>query len=58
VSSIILSFIAAQDPYSDRAREEGLTVTLVNHLLAEKIDLTYLLLLFTADVANSSLYQS
>lgn len=50
MSSIILSFVGSQDPYSDRTKEEGSIVTLVKHLLAQQKQISHLYLLFTDDL--------
>jgi hypothetical protein len=47
MSSIILSFVGEQDPYSDKTRDEGSIVSLVNHLVTLEQSLKKVILLYT-----------
>ncbi len=49
MSSIVLSFVGNQDPYSGNTKEEGSIVTLVRHLMGENNVINQIILLYTQD---------
>lgn len=49
MSSIILSFVGKQDPYSDSTHEEGSIITLVRHLLGQQCQVSRVILLYTTE---------
>ena len=49
MSSIILSFVGNQDPYSDKTHEEGSIITLVRHLLGQQCQVSRVILLYTTE---------
>lgn len=49
MSSIILSFVGRQDPYSDNTHEEGSIITLVRHLLHQQCHVSRVILLYTTE---------
>ncbi|MEB3231440.1 MAG: hypothetical protein VKJ64_10555 [Leptolyngbyaceae bacterium] len=52
MSSIILSFVGNQDPFSDNTEQEGSIVTLVKHLLAQNFTIKHVFLLHTTDMID------
>ncbi|MEG4353590.1 hypothetical protein QUA74_28310 [Microcoleus sp. LAD1_D3] len=53
-SSIVLSFVGQQDPYSDNTEHEGSIATLIRHLLDQKYSIRRVILLHTQDVAQKA----
>jgi hypothetical protein len=53
-SSIVLSFVGNQDPYSENTNQEGSIATLIRHLLDQKYSLRRVILLHTQDVAQKA----
>jgi hypothetical protein len=53
-SSIVLSFVGQQDPYSENTSQEGSIATLVRHLLDQNYSLRRVILLHTEDVAQKA----
>jgi len=53
-SSIVLSFVGNQDPYSDNTKDEGSIATLIRHLLDQNYSLRRVILLHTQDVAQKA----
>ncbi|MBD2482822.1 hypothetical protein [Planktothrix sp. FACHB-1365] len=49
MTSIVLSFVGNQDPFSDQTTEEGSIVTLIRYLMAEKNTINRVILLHTAE---------
>src|SRR5918998_345809 len=53
-SSIVLSFVGQQDPYSENTSQEGSIATLIRHLLSQKYSIRRVILLHTEDVAQKA----
>ena len=53
-SSIVLSFVGQQDPYSESTNTEGSIATLIRHLLDQKYNIRRVILLHTQDVAQKA----
>ncbi len=53
-SSIVLSFVGQQDPYSENTNQEGSIATLIRHLLDQKYNIRRVILLHTQDVAQKA----
>lgn len=53
-SSIVLSFVGNQDPYSEKNNEQGSIATLIGHLLDQKYSIRRVILLHTQDVAQKA----
>ena len=53
-SSIVLSFVGQQDPYSENTSQEGSIATLIRHLLDQNYSLRRVILLHTQDVAQKA----
>lgn len=53
-SSIVLSFVGKQDPYSENTNQEGSIATLIRHLLDQKYNIRRVILLHTQDVAQKA----
>jgi len=53
-SSIVLSFVGNQDPYSDHTKDEGSIATLIRYLLDQNYSLRRVILLHTQDVAQKA----
>jgi hypothetical protein len=53
-SSIVLSFVGQQDPYSENTATEGSIATLIRHLLDQKYNIRRVILLHTQDVAQKA----
>lgn len=53
-SSIVLSFVGQQDPYSESTSQEGSIATLIRHLLDQKYSIRRVILLHTQDVAQKA----
>ena len=53
-SSIVLSFVGQQDPYSENTNKEGSIATLIRHLLDQKYNIRRVILLHTQDVAQKA----
>ncbi|MEG5043528.1 hypothetical protein [Microcoleus sp. B4-C1] len=53
-SSIVLSFVGQQDPYSENTSQEGSIATLIRHLLDQNYSLRRVILLHTEDVAQKA----
>ncbi|MBE9186514.1 hypothetical protein IQ270_17940 [Microcoleus sp. LEGE 07076] len=53
-SSIVLSFVGQQDPYSENTNQEGSIATLIRHLLDQKYSIRRVILLHTQDVAQKA----
>jgi hypothetical protein len=53
-SSIVLSFVGQQDPYSEKTNEEGSIVTLIRHLLHQNYNLRRVILLHTEDMLEKA----
>ena len=53
-SSIVLSFVGQQDPYSENTNQEGSIATLIRHLLHQKYNIRRVILLHTQDVAQKA----
>lgn len=49
-SSIVLSFVGNQDPYSEKTNEQGSIATLIGHLLDQNYSLRRVILLYTEDM--------
>lgn len=49
MTSIVLSFVGNQDPFSDQTTEEGSIVTLIRYLIAENHTINRVILLHTAE---------
>jgi hypothetical protein len=54
MASIILSFVGNQDPFSDNTKSEGSIVTLVKHLLAQRCQVSRVILLHTTDTEQGA----
>ncbi|MEG3845257.1 hypothetical protein, partial [Microcoleus sp. herbarium14] len=53
-SSIVLSFVGSQDPYSEKNNEEGSIVTLIRHLLHQNYSICRVILLHTEDMLEKA----
>ncbi|MEG4518918.1 hypothetical protein QUB11_18850 [Microcoleus sp. B6-A1] len=53
-SSIVLSFVGQQDPYSEKTNEEGSIATLISHLLHQNYNLRRVILLHTEDMLEKA----
>lgn len=53
-SSIVLSFVGNQDPYSDHTKDEGSIATLIRYLLDQNYSLRRVILLHTQDVTQKA----
>ncbi|WP_377477101.1 MAG: hypothetical protein P2A85_01140 [Microcoleus anatoxicus] len=53
-SSIVLSFVGSQDPYSEKNNEQGSIATLIGHLLNQKYNLRRVILLYTEDMLEKA----
>jgi hypothetical protein len=53
-SSIVLSFVGSQDPYSENTNEEGSIVTLIRHLLHQNYSICRVILLHTEDMLEKA----
>ncbi|PSB14018.1 hypothetical protein C7B69_19490 [filamentous cyanobacterium Phorm 46] len=53
-SSIVLSFVGQQDPYSEKTNEEGSIATLIRHLLHQNYNLRRVILLHTEDMIEKA----
>lgn len=53
-SSIVLSFVGSQDPYSEKNNEQGSIATLIGHLLDQKYNLRRVILLYTEDMLEKA----
>lgn len=49
-SSIVLSFVGSQDPYSEKNNEQGSIATLIGNLLDQKYSIRRVILLYTEDM--------
>jgi hypothetical protein len=55
MTSIVLSFVGEQDPYSEKTKEEGSIVTLLRHLVAQKYEIKKAVLLHTEGTSKGAL---
>ena len=53
-SSIVLSFVGQQDPYSEKTNEQGSIATLIRHLLDQKYSIRRVILLYTEDMLEKA----
>ncbi|MEZ2277388.1 MAG: hypothetical protein ACBR12_10780 [Microcoleus sp.] len=53
-SSIVLSFVGSQDPYSEKNNEQGSIATLIRHLLDQKYSIRRVILLHTEDMLEKA----
>jgi CRISPR-associated protein (Cas_Csm6) len=53
-SSIVLSFVGSQDPYSEKNNEEGSIATLIGHLIDQNYNLRRVILLHTEDMLEKA----
>jgi CRISPR-associated protein (Cas_Csm6) len=53
-SSIVLSFVGNQDPYSEKTNDQGSIATLIGHLLDQNYNLRRVILLHTQDMLEKA----